>query len=389
MGNCVGKTTTTLEHSSCNEPSILRFEKDFGKGECIGQGSFGKVYRCKSRIDEHDYAIKEIPFKKEDTKELRKQLRECRSHAKLLHPNIVRYYDDWIEDASLTVPSYILYVKMELYNCTLESYLDQRMSSADDISSYNFQFETMVMNSLFAAVAFLHLKDIVHCDINPSNVFIKVTKDNGRVLLGNFSFARQIPLYASSKQNTSNETDFPERSKWSVENETLFSAPEQSSYNHRKPVDVYSTGVVVYDLFNYVKTKNERYVMLNEFRNSQVVSENICLKFEALATLISMMCDKKAKQRPTINEVLAYIFKNKINNDPVNPWVVKFPQNSYGEQKTITHSVSGDNEDLDQFRATSSTNIIQYVLCSDLSCTRCDGLCGYYYNSRKHNSHSS
>ena len=64
---------------------------------CTGKGGFGVVYNCKHVIDHKDYAIKQInlPDKKIDRVKL---FREVHALAYLDHPNILRYYQSWIEE---------------------------------------------------------------------------------------------------------------------------------------------------------------------------------------------------------------------------------------------------------------------------------------------------
>lgn len=76
-----------------------RYSRDFEELEIIGEGGFGKVYRVKHRLDGGIYAIKKIIINYGNPTE-RKMLKEVSLLSKLNHPNIVRYYQSWLEDVA-------------------------------------------------------------------------------------------------------------------------------------------------------------------------------------------------------------------------------------------------------------------------------------------------
>jgi serine/threonine protein kinase len=63
----------------------------------VGEGGFGKVYRVKHKLDSNIYAVKKTVVNYEDLND-RKMLKEVALLSKLNHPNIVRYYQSWLEE---------------------------------------------------------------------------------------------------------------------------------------------------------------------------------------------------------------------------------------------------------------------------------------------------
>ncbi|KAF2761649.1 kinase-like protein [Pseudovirgaria hyperparasitica] len=89
-----------------------RYEKDFEQIAVLGKGGYGKVFKCRHKLDGMDYAIKQIvlsPGKVQQIQdrgetELNHILAEIRTIARLDHPNIVRYYGGWLEMAPVEAP---------------------------------------------------------------------------------------------------------------------------------------------------------------------------------------------------------------------------------------------------------------------------------------------
>ncbi|EME78404.1 uncharacterized protein MYCFIDRAFT_80821 [Pseudocercospora fijiensis CIRAD86] len=88
-------------------PSILpsRYVQDFEEIGVLGRGGFGEVYQVRHKLDDCIYAVKKIPIRPSLINEistggqaaLDKLLAEVRSLSRLQHPNVVRYFNSWIE----------------------------------------------------------------------------------------------------------------------------------------------------------------------------------------------------------------------------------------------------------------------------------------------------
>ncbi|OWZ13754.1 PEK protein kinase [Phytophthora megakarya] len=76
-----------------------RFVNEFEELSAIGKGGFGQVMLAENRLDGRKYAIKRVglSLKNQTSKTLQKFLREVKILALLDHPNIVRYYQAWLE----------------------------------------------------------------------------------------------------------------------------------------------------------------------------------------------------------------------------------------------------------------------------------------------------
>ena len=83
-----------------------RYASEFVELAALGKGGFGSVFQCRNALDGREYAIKKVAIRRdakisqEDfSRRLQRTLREVKSLALLDHPNIVRYYTAWLEQA--------------------------------------------------------------------------------------------------------------------------------------------------------------------------------------------------------------------------------------------------------------------------------------------------
>jgi len=76
-----------------------RFDQDFEQLELLGRGAFGKVWRCRHRLDGREYAVKAVQcYGGADLGQIQQHvLREASTWACFNHPNILRYHSSWAE----------------------------------------------------------------------------------------------------------------------------------------------------------------------------------------------------------------------------------------------------------------------------------------------------
>ena len=96
-GGVEGGGDATVSTGGDPEPLLVtnrRLRTEFVEGQKLGRGGFGTVFKCRNRLDGHDYAIKKIRLSSDPRwqPQLAKVLREVKIMSLLDHPNIVRYY---------------------------------------------------------------------------------------------------------------------------------------------------------------------------------------------------------------------------------------------------------------------------------------------------------
>ena len=90
-----------------------RYTQDFEELGVLGKGGYGIVFQCRHKLDGVIYAVKKVPVSERRRQQIliRGQaevddlLSELRTLAQLDHPNIVRYFNGWLDYMNLGSPS--------------------------------------------------------------------------------------------------------------------------------------------------------------------------------------------------------------------------------------------------------------------------------------------
>lgn len=242
-----------LIHKKNNISTLSRFKTQFNNISLIGSGGFGDVFKVRNIIDESEYAVKVVCMDNH-LEESYIILREVRILSKLKHPNIIGYYSSWIgfDDVNtMEESSYLkLYIQMELCDKTLYEYLSIRNEINKEI---NNKFILEICNGL----EYIHNKSIVHRDIKPKNIFIR----NDMIKIGDFGLSRNLI------SNNNNSLATSEHIYTSNLGSFLYSAPELLNDNfYDKNVDIYSLGVIIFEMFNLFTTEMEKCKEFEKFK---------------------------------------------------------------------------------------------------------------------------
>jgi serine/threonine protein kinase len=199
-------------------------------GELIGHGGMAKVYRGYDMTLGRDIAIKILdPDLARDTAFRTRFRMEAQAASRMSHPSIVRVFDAGDPSSSggagATSEPYII---MELVSGRLlKDIIAEGPVPADDAIRY--------VDGILEALDYSHRAGVVHRDIKPGNVMIT---DSGKVKVMDFGIARAVSDSSSTVAETTQ-----------ILGTAAYFSPEQAK---GEPVDgrtdVYSTGVVLYEL---------------------------------------------------------------------------------------------------------------------------------------------
>jgi serine/threonine-protein kinase len=200
-------------------PLRLRRGSHLGKYRLIrrlGQGGFGDVWRAMDTIEGLPVALK-IPHRTTTDKQLLYEFRhEARMLAQLDHPNILRLKNADFIDGQLILA----------YEAGIES-LAQRIERR-----YRTDWALGLMRQILEGLTAAHAKKIIHRDVKPENIFLFA---GDHVRIGDFGIA------CLADENLNRETS----------SGTLgFMAPEQAYGLPSRSSDVFSAGLVLYQLLS-------------------------------------------------------------------------------------------------------------------------------------------
>lgn len=183
--------------------------------ERIGSGGMGDVYKAYNKNLQRMAAVK-ILHQKEMADRFRN---EAYIQSSVSHPNIACMYEYIVSNDT---PCIIMeYVEGE----TLDRYLHRkgRLSNTE---------AEEIIRQVASALAYLHKKDIIHRDIKPQNFKIQA---NGKVTMLDFGIAKAKYTPRLTQQGFAVGT-------------TEYMAPEQFQQQVEKKSDVWSLGVLAYEL---------------------------------------------------------------------------------------------------------------------------------------------
>lgn len=146
------------------------FKQCFIIEEKIGSGSFGDVYKVKSREDGQYYAVKVSRERFKGKTDREEKLNEVCKHEQLPnHDHLVKFYRAWEEN-------HRLYIQTELCDMSLSALAEMN----HEISEY---IVWRYLVDLLKAIDHIHSNNLIHLDIKPENIFIS---QNGLCKLGDF-----------------------------------------------------------------------------------------------------------------------------------------------------------------------------------------------------------
>ncbi|XP_031826001.1 eukaryotic translation initiation factor 2-alpha kinase isoform X2 [Nomia melanderi] len=223
-------------------------------------------------------------------------------------------------------PKMFLYIQMQL--C-------QRLSLREWLKSQSMVDYHRVLNifqQIVEAVEYVHLQGLIHRDLKPSNIFFSF--DN-KIKVGDFGLVTAITEgYDEAHTPPSKNEDVSLRNSLHTAyvGTHLYMSPEQINglgYNYK--VDIYSLGIILFELLIPFVTEMERVAALINLRKS-VFPRNFDIDHPAEYDLLKMMLDENPNNRPTTLGIKArppllnYEIANGLAIDEDKKWHFELPQ---------------------------------------------------------------
>ena len=226
--------------------------------------------------------------------------------------------------------SVTLYIQMELCDRSLKEWLQNRNDTCkteEEFLTYQ-DINMTIFQQILKGVDFIHSQGIIHRDIKPRNIFLIETDMGIHVKIGDFGLATDevatspvieepnLPHIGSSGKLTRSASNASDHT--SGVGTSTYAAPEQlkgSLYNTKS--DIYSLGVVLYELFMQFNTESERIRKLEDLRR-ELIDEKIYEYWQAQARCIKQMTQYDPECRPSIKDLLIgelFLSKDQIIED--------------------------------------------------------------------------
>ncbi|KAF5176666.1 eIF-2-alpha kinase GCN2, partial [Thalictrum thalictroides] len=324
-----------------------RYLNDFEELCSLGHGGFGHVALCKNKLDGRQYAMKKIRLKDKSLQVNDRILREVATLSRLQHQHVVRYYQAWFETevgdgyndstsgsrtASCSSYSYMgpsstdvigpenvlestyLYIQMEYCPRTLRQVFE----------SYGSLFVKELAWHLFRQIieglAHIHAQGIIHRDLTPNNIFFDARND---IKIGDFGLAKFLKL-----EQLDHEPLYPTDTVGvSVDGTTtgqvgtyFYTAPEieQGWPKINEKVDMYSVGVVFFELWHPFETAMERHIVLSDLKQKGLLPPSWVAEYPEQASILRLLMSPSPSDRPSATELLQTALPPRMEDEWLN-----------------------------------------------------------------------
>ncbi|CAK9829144.1 Eukaryotic translation initiation factor 2-alpha kinase 3 [Anthophora retusa] len=238
-------------------------------------------------------------------------------------------------------PKMFLYIQMQL--C-------QRLSLREWLKNQSMRDHHRVLNifqQIIEAVEYVHLQGLIHRDLKPSNIFFSF---DDKIKVGDFGLVTAMTESYNEAHTPPSENEtitFKNSLHTAYVGTHLYMSPEQingQGYNYK--VDIYSLGIIFFELLIPFVTEMERIINLINLRKS-VFPKNFSNDYPAEYNLLNMMLDENPSKRPTTLGIKArppllnYETVNGLVTNEDTKWHFELPQLS--RHSSMTASNSGDS----------------------------------------------
>jgi serine/threonine protein kinase len=201
--------------------------------DLLGKGGFARVYKAYDQLLERYVAIKVFNVSKENKGSVLKEIRQA---IKLIHPNLICYYDVAIMDNENA------FGEEEQIEIGVMEY-----ANFGDLKSYvrrNPDFKVLVklLTDVLQGLSYLHSKGIIHRDLKPQNILLHKDGDLITAKISDFGISKSMnndSLQSSSALIGTIEYMAPEQFN-----------PQKYGVNGRidTSVDIWAFGVMIFEL---------------------------------------------------------------------------------------------------------------------------------------------
>lgn len=156
-----------------------RVESFYIMGDIIGEGGFGKVYRCRAKDTNVNYACKVVDMEEMSASERKMVRNEVEIMSQLNHERFVQVFDVFERDSKV-------YIVMELITGGDLFSLLEREKKVSEAHAHR------IIKQIIQGLVHLHGKGFMHRDLKPENVMISGTLEDPAIKIIDLGLADAI-----------------------------------------------------------------------------------------------------------------------------------------------------------------------------------------------------
>ena len=283
----------------------------------IGSGSYGKVFRVKSKHDDIIYAAKISINEIDDTStnQFIDIYREVNIISKLNHPSVLKF----ILYSPLNFKRKPKPVIITEYasNGSLSQLIEHDRNNPND-PKLDDTHKLIIIYGIVSAMSYLHSNNILHRDLKPDNI-----------LLDDFLIPKVADFGLSKKEQSNQESFYIKTSLGNIKGTPIFMSPEiWTNGEYSKSSDVYAFAFIVFEIMTFEKP----YSNINVFSLALKVKNSIRPEFkvyvpEAYKNLIIRCWSQEPSNRPMFDQILIELKTNpeyiteKVNENEFRKYV--------------------------------------------------------------------
>uniref|UniRef100_H3GGZ3 non-specific serine/threonine protein kinase n=1 Tax=Phytophthora ramorum TaxID=164328 RepID=H3GGZ3_PHYRM len=268
----------------------------FEELKCIGRGSYGSAHLVRERACvQNRSVVKKIPMELLSAKEKDQSFREVDLLAKLKHPNVVEYKENFVVDNVLhIVMAYCdggdLADKVKEQQKLREELVGPESDPADPRGYFSISQVLDWFVQMAMAIKYLHGQRVLHRDLKTSNVFL--TRANV-VKLGDFGIAKTL-------DSTLDQAKTVVGTPYYMSPEVCESKP----YSYAS--DVWSLGCVLYEMLALRHAFDAPNILTLILKIVQQDCAPVPPHYdEEVSNLLRKLLNKDPEQRPSMEEIFA------------------------------------------------------------------------------------
>ncbi|XP_013108185.2 eukaryotic translation initiation factor 2-alpha kinase [Stomoxys calcitrans] len=189
-----------------------------------------------------------------------------------------------------------LYIQMQL--CRKESLRDWLR---DNVTENRLEYIASIFHQIVDAVDYVHYKGLIHRDLKPSNIFFS---QEGQIKIGDFGLVTDMADIPNIVTKCGDKTGMPSCVRHTQQVGThLYMSPEQlRGLPYDFKVDIYSLGLIFFELLVYFGTEMERIMTLRSLRDG-IYPKDFPHKHPKEYELLKKMLSAKPEERPATQEL--------------------------------------------------------------------------------------